>query len=212
MAGGDDVLLIIAGKIDRQSTNSKWYKALDKAGAVIQLWPVSPQELPRWLGQRIRAAGLRIDNEALQLLANDDHITVDTITQGVLDNARYNLFGMVDSALAGDAAGSLRMLRGLRGEGSEASVVLWALAREIRALADMRSDCDRGQSVQQVLAARRVWKNRIPLVQGALQRHNRASLAALVERAAATDGSIKGFADGNPWDNLESLVTGLCRV
>jgi DNA polymerase-3 subunit delta len=233
MAGGDDVLLIIAGKIDRQSTNSKWYKALDKAGAVIQLWPVSPQELPRWLGQRIRAAGLRIDNEALQLLAervegnllaavqeveklkllaNDDHITVDTITQGVLDNARYNLFGMVDSALAGDAAGSLRMLRGLRGEGSEASVVLWALAREIRALADMRSDCDRGQSVQQVLAARRVWKNRSPLVQGALQRHNRASLAALVERAAATDGSIKGFADGNPWDNLESLVTGLCRV
>ena len=40
IASGDDVLLIIAGKIDKQSTNSKWYKALDKAGATIQVWPV----------------------------------------------------------------------------------------------------------------------------------------------------------------------------
>ncbi len=33
IASGDDVLLMVAGKIDKQSTNSKWYKALDKAGA-----------------------------------------------------------------------------------------------------------------------------------------------------------------------------------
>ncbi|NQX90105.1 MAG: DNA polymerase III subunit delta, partial [Halioglobus sp.] len=32
-ASAEDVLLIVSGKIDKQSTNSKWYKALDKAGA-----------------------------------------------------------------------------------------------------------------------------------------------------------------------------------
>ena len=46
VAGGDDVLLIVAGKIDKQSTNSKWYKALDKAGATVQIWPVDGKDLP----------------------------------------------------------------------------------------------------------------------------------------------------------------------
>ena len=32
IASDDDVLLIVSGKIDKQSTNSKWYKSLDKAG------------------------------------------------------------------------------------------------------------------------------------------------------------------------------------
>ena len=39
-ADGDDVLLIVSGKIDKQSTNSKWFKALDKAGVTVQVWPV----------------------------------------------------------------------------------------------------------------------------------------------------------------------------
>ncbi|MDH3993720.1 MAG: DNA polymerase III subunit delta, partial [Gammaproteobacteria bacterium] len=61
MASGEDVLLIISGKIDKQSTNSKWYKALDKAGVTIQVWPVDAAELPRWLQQRVRNAGMSID-------------------------------------------------------------------------------------------------------------------------------------------------------
>ena len=47
VAGSEDVLLIVAGKIDKQSTNSKWYKALDKAGATIQVWPIDAKNLPR---------------------------------------------------------------------------------------------------------------------------------------------------------------------
>ena len=70
VAGGDDVLLIVSGKIDKQSTNSKWYKALDKAGATIQVWPIDARELPRWLEQRLRQAGLGIDRDALQLLCD----------------------------------------------------------------------------------------------------------------------------------------------
>lgn len=49
-------------------------------------------------------------------------------------------------------------------------------------------------------------------MQAALQRHDMDSLAELIEQAALADGSIKGYADGNPWDRLERLVTTLCRV
>jgi DNA polymerase-3 subunit delta len=233
IASGEDVLLIISGKIDKQSTNSKWYKALDKAGATIQVWPVDARELPRWLQQRVRNAGMSIDKDALQLLcdrvegnllaavqeveklkllAKDSQITARTITESVSDNARYNLFDMADNALKGNATASLRMLHGLRGEGTEPPVVLWALTREIRTLYEVQLDCDKGKSAQQALSARRVWNNRMPLMQAALSRHNTDSLSRLLEQAAAVDGSIKGFAGGKPWDNLETLIADICCI
>ena len=233
IASGDDVLLIVSGKIDKQSTNSKWYKALDKAGVTVQVWPVDAKNLPRWLQQRVRNAGMSIDDDALRLLcerlegnllaavqeveklkllAADSKITMQTVTEAVSDNARYNLFDMADNALKGNASVSLRMLYGLRAEGTEPPVVLWALVREIRTLYEAQLDCDSGQSAQQALSSRRVWQNRMPLMQAALARHNTRSLSLLLEQAARADGSIKGFADGKPWDNLSRLVITLCRA
>ena len=232
LAGGDDVLMLVAGKIDKQSTNSKWYKALDKVGATVQVWPVGAKDLPRWLQQRVANAGMQIDREAVQLLADrvegnllaavqeveklkllaqNNHITAENVTQSVLDNARYNLFEMTDAALNGNPGNSLKMLHGLRGEGSEPTVILWALAREIRTLYEVQVECDRGQNPQQALTAKRVWNNRMGLMQSALSRHTLESLGALLAMASKTDGSIKGFADGNPWDNLEDLMLALAR-
>jgi len=42
----EDVLLIVSGRIDKQSQKSKWYLGLDEAGVIIPIWPVSPAELP----------------------------------------------------------------------------------------------------------------------------------------------------------------------
>jgi len=233
LSGTDDILLIVAGKIDKQSQNSKWFKALDGAGAIIQVWPVRSHELPRWMEQRLGAAGLQIDREALQLLcermegnllaavqeveklkllATNGRVDIDTVTAAVSDNARYNVFGMTDTALQGDAVASLRMLQGLRGEGTEPAVVLWALARELRTLYAAQLDCEQGQSVQRVLGAHKIWKSRMPIMQSALQRLDSNTLADLVDQAAAVDGSIKGYADGRPWDQLERLVTTLCGL
>ena len=100
------------------------------------------------------------------------------------------------------------MLHGLRGEGTEATVVLWALLRELRTLVQARAAVDAGQPPQQALGALRVWKNRMGIMQTALKRHDTASLDRLLESAAQADGSIKGFADGRPWDNLETVVRG----
>ncbi|MFV0278734.1 MAG: DNA polymerase III subunit delta [Parahaliea sp.] len=227
---GDDILLLVFVKIDKASQKIKWFKAIDQAGAWMKVWEVKAQELPRWLQQRLQAAGLSIDREALQLLAervegnllaavqeveklkllaDGQHVSTDTVTSAVLDNARFNLFSMTDSALQGDAAGSLRMLHGLRGEGTEPSVALWALAREVRSLYELQTDTGRGIAPAQAMQQRRIWKNRVPLYQAALGRHNLAALGQLLQLAAAVDGSIKGYAGGRPWDLLDRLVAAL---
>jgi DNA polymerase-3 subunit delta len=230
MASPDDVLLLIAGKIDKQSMSSKWIKTLEKTGAVMQVWPIGARDLPRWLQQRIANAGMSIDADALQLLADrvegnllaavqeveklkllstDSNITAQAVTEAVSDNARYNLFEMVDGALRGDLRSSLRMLHGLRAEGTEAVVALWALTRELHTLQLVRADCNKGQNVQQALRNQRVWNNRMQLMQNAVTRHSSESLANILALAATADGSIKGFADGKPWDNLESVILAL---
>jgi len=228
----DNILLIVAGKIEKQSTNSKWFKTIDQAGAVLQIWPVDARDLPRWMQQRLTRAGLQADGDALQLLCEriegnllaavqeieklrllckDGRVTLDSVSEAVADNARYSLFGMTDSALAGDTANALKMLQGLRAEGSEATLVLWALSREIRVLYQCRSDMDRGQPQQRVLQAQRIWDSRKPVMAAALSRHTLGDLAQLLHQANIADQSIKGLADGNPWDHLSRLTLDLAR-
>jgi len=180
--------------------------------AAVDLVDIDPDAL-QLLCERVEGNLLAAvqEVEKLKLLAPDGRIGCATVTDAVSDNARFNLFDMTDRALSGDASGSLRMLHGLRGEGSEPAVVLWALAREIRTLHQVQLDCEGGQAVQQALAAHRVWKSRTGLMETALARHDGASLSRLLAQAARVDGSIKGFADGRPWDHLEDLVVGLAQ-
>jgi len=227
----EDLLLIIAGKIDKASTNSKWFKALDQAGAIVQIWPIDARQLPRWLEQRLHSAGLSITPDALdllcqrlegnllaavqeveklRLLATDQQIDARTVTASVADNARFDLFGMADSALKGDTTYSLRMLHGLRSEGTEPAVILWALSREIRFLHQLQSAAERGENLQQVCRSLRIWDSKAALLKSALSRHTANSLTELLTLATKADGSIKGFADGKPWDNLAALVLTLC--
>ena len=226
----ENILLIIAGKIDKASTNSKWYKAIDKAGATIQIWPVGSRELPRWLGQRARQAGMDIEQEALallcdrvegnllaaaqeleklKLLCHSGRISVGDVSGSVADNARYNLFELVDQALLGNTAHALKMMQGLRAEGTDATVILWALARELRLLLQCRTDIDRGQNQNRVLQSQRVWDKRKPAVCAGIARHTPAALSDLLHRANIVDQSIKGLADGNPWDHLSGLLLAL---
>ncbi|MEE8380042.1 MAG: DNA polymerase III subunit delta, partial [Gammaproteobacteria bacterium] len=65
----DTVLLVSSGKVDKRSQSAKWYKALDKVGATLQVWPVDAKEMPNWLDQRLRSRGLQPERDAARLIA-----------------------------------------------------------------------------------------------------------------------------------------------
>lgn len=228
--GNEDVLLIVAGKIDKASTSSKWYRAIDGAGATISVWPVSADEMPRWLQQRATALGLKVEPDALtllaervegnllaavqeleklRLLAGDQPINVERVSAAVSDNARFNLFALIDATLAGRAQDSLRMLQGLHAEGAQATVVVWGFSRELRLLHGLCLATQAGQAPAQAMATARVWKNRQPVLQAALQRHNKSTCTRLLKLAAHADGCIKGYRQGDPWETLELLTLAL---
>lgn len=226
----DTVLLISLPKLDGSTQKTKWAKALidGKDVQFLQVWPVDAAQLPQWIRQRLSQAGLAADQEAveliaarvegnllaaaqeiekLKLLAEDGRVTADTVQAAVADSARYDVFGLIDAALQGHPEHSLRMLEGLRGEGIEAPVILWALARELRLLANIAQQYAQGVPLERAFSQARppVWDKRRPLVSKALQRHDVAGWQRLLMAAQLIDEQIKGQAEGDPWIGLSNL-------
>jgi len=231
----DTVLLISLPKLDGSAQKTKWAKALIEGPQVqfLQIWPVDAAQLPQWIRQRLSQAGLAANQEAveliaarvegnllaaaqeiekLKLLAEDGQVTVDTVQAAVADSARYDVFGLIDAVLNGHAVHALRMLDGLRGEGVEAPVILWALAREVRTLANIAQQHSQGIPLDRAFSQARppIWDKRRPLVTKALQRHSAARWGRLLIDAQRIDAQIKGQAEGDPWVGLSSLCLKLC--
>ncbi|MFQ5643337.1 MAG: DNA polymerase III subunit delta [Thiogranum sp.] len=223
----DTLLLVVSAKLEAAARRSKWAKALDKGGVSIAIWPVEAAQLPVWIDQRMRARGMQPGRDALQLIAErvegnllaaaqeieklyllngPGPLRLDTVAELVTDSARYDIFGLVDAALAGDTAHVQRILAGLRAEGVEPVLVLWALNREIRMLASMARELQGGATLARVLSSWRVWDKRKPLISGILKRIRGRQWWALLQRCAHLDRVIKGRAPGSAWDELLQLA------
>lgn len=222
----DTVLLVISGRVDKKN---KWVGALEKVGVLVEYWPMDAAQLPRWIEDRLASRGLAADREAAQLLADRvegnllaaaqeiDKLALlveggkadaEAVRNAVADSARFDIFQLTDMALAGDAAKALRMLEALRAEGIEPVLIIWALAKEIRNLAEMAFKVAGGQSASRVSA--NVWpKKRQPVVARALERLPVKVWERLLLEAALIDRQVKGARRGDPRQGLERLVAAM---
>jgi DNA polymerase-3 subunit delta len=144
--------------------------------------------------------------EKLVLLQGAGPVTAEQLESAVADSARFDVYGLVDNALTGSAARSLRMLRGLRAEGTAETLVLWALARETRMLAEISAALDAGERPDGLFQAHRIWDKRRPLVQQALRRGSTALWRQTLTLCEHCDRAIKGQAEADPWQLLEDLA------
>ncbi len=222
----DTLLVISSERIDKKLQQSKWLKAIDRAGVILQMRPVAPTALPQWILQRARALGLDLSPEAaafisvqvegnllaarqeierLTLLSNGARIDLGAVMAAVADSSRYGVFTLVDCAFAGNLARALRVLQGLRREGVEPAIVNWALTRELRTLCPMARKRLAGIPIERILGEFQVWDKRRPAIRQALERHTLEALWGLLVSAGRIDRIIKGLAPGNPWDEIGGL-------
>lgn len=205
-AGEDLLVLIIAEKLERETQSSEWMQALQQRGAWLPIWPVERARLAPWLRSRFAAAGLTAAPDALALLAERSEgnllaarqeidklamllprgatVSVAEVAASSADSARFDVLQLGEAVRGADAARALRILGGLRAEGTEPLLVLWSLTRELRA---------QESSVPAGTRAR---------VQG-------LPFARLAARAGRVDRMVKGLSDGNPWDELALLAVEL---
>ena len=224
----DNLLLVILPKLDRSATNSKWFRTLDTNGATIQIWPVTAAQMPGWIQRRLLAAGIKANQQAIEVLAdrvegnllaanqdieklkllteNDGIIDAETMSSVVADSARYSVFNLLDRALEGNSEAAARTLYGLRNEGTEPAAVLWALTRELRTLTRACEQIAGGAHPDSTLKNLGVWNQRQGLIRNALKRLKLGQLSLLLRQAAGVDRAIKGMGEASPWQELTTMV------
>lgn len=223
----DNLLLVVSPKLDKSAQSSAWYKTIDATGGTLAVWPIGEKQLPRWIDARLRAAGLDAEPQALELLTAKvegnllaavqeieklkllcpgNHINAELMASAVADNARYDVFGLVDKALSGDASGALRNLQGLRAEGTEVTLVIWALAREVRTLVALQQAQSQGLPLDQAARSQGIFEPHLSLMRQALPRFKPAQLRLLLRECALADRALKGAAKLNTWEVLQEIV------
>lgn len=222
-----NLILIILPKLDKGAYQSKWMKTLESKGVHIQVWPVTPEQLPRWINQRLVQSGINASQGAVDILADrvegnllaamqeinklkllslEGKVDADIMSTVVADSARYNLFSFVDKVLDGDAQSAAKALRGLENEGTEPLALLWAITRELRTLNKASHQILLGNSKDKALKSAGVWDKRIPIFRKALSRLSPAHLRMLMHQAGAIDRGVKGLRQADIWDELTTLV------
>tara|TARA_R110000824_G_scaffold7892_4_gene35837 strand:- start:64877 stop:65899 length:1023 start_codon:yes stop_codon:yes gene_type:complete len=228
----DNLLLISSPKVEKAASNTKWFKQIETHAYFVTVWPITAQQLPAWVRQRLQQKGLSADDQAIQVLCQRtegnllacaqeiDKLSIlngtgtldaQTVARAVADSSRFNVFALIDTALEANAGRALNILYHLKAEGEDALKILNFMCREIRNLSVMANLMEAGHSVDSAMQSERVWRNRMGIISIALNNHSLSSLQAMLDHASIIDRSVKGLNTRNTWDELSELTLQLAN-
>ncbi|MGB5258331.1 MAG: DNA polymerase III subunit delta [Woeseiaceae bacterium] len=231
-AGPETLFIVTAPKLDRSAASSKWAKTVEKLGVQVAIWPIGLRELPGWIAARMRQAGLQPERdvvaliadrvegnllaagqeiEKLRLLLGEGPVTVEDVSNAVANSSRYDVYKLTDAALGGDAGRAVRILGGLRSEGVEPVIVMWALTRELRTLSALDDVVRQGGNLGSAMQQNGVWSNRQGLVRSCMGRHQSGTFHRMLKATGRADAAAKGQRPGDPWQMACDIVIGMAR-
>ena len=224
----DDIMLIISsGKLDMAQQKSKWFKALDKKGVIIQHWEVQSEQLVGWIVNHMSQLGLSSSNEVanaiayctegnllatmqeiqkLQIAYPDGNIDLNEYLSQIDQQSQYTVFGMIDAALKGDTDKVNKIFSSLVDDSTPPVILISSLYREIKNLVTMSIELKTNQTIDTIFSNHRVWQKRKPLIAIALKKHSYQQLQKLLLKLGRIDRSLKGMDNLNVYDELQSVV------
>ncbi|MBA4503464.1 DNA polymerase III subunit delta [Marinobacterium marinum] len=223
----DNALLILADRLDAGTKKSAWFKEVEKAGLVVEIWPIDTDQLAGWLNQRARTLGLELTGDAVQLLGTrvegnllaaqqeldklsllypGHKIDVEQVVEAVADSSRFDIFALSDALLQRDPARCQKILLVLRQEGVEATLVLWGISREIRTLLNVQRGLNNGQAYDSLCQREKIWGKRKAIVRKASQQLPTRTLEEMLSLCHDIDQAIKGQLKADPWLLLSTLT------
>ena len=222
----DILTLITLPKLDSTTQKSKWFAALQQHAVVIATNDVPRNALPAWLAGRLKRQNQSTDKATLEFLADrcegnllaafqeiqklallfpEGELSFEQVKDAVTDVARYDITKLTEAMLTGNATRFVRILDGLRGEGTATVLVLWAMSEEIRKLGKVLQAMQRGANVSNAMRDARVWGASTSLIENATRRFKLPSVKNAIRHAALLDKTIKGLRQGDVWDELMQL-------
>jgi DNA polymerase-3 subunit delta len=229
----DTLTLISLPRLDSTAMKSRWFAALEQYGTMISADEIALAALPAWIAARLKRQGQSTDAETLAFLAQRVEgnllaafqeiqklallfpagpLTFEQVKDSVMDVARYDVFKLAEAMLAGDAERYVRILDGLRAEGTATVLILWTVSEDIRTLAKVLRAMKQSGNLANALRDARVWGVRQKLVERAALRFTPTFAERALRQAAQIDKLIKGLRRGDVWDELLQLGVRCARV
>ena len=229
----DDTRIMVSSQhLEKATTSTTWFEALARQ----MLWMETPRidvaSLGKWIAERLAAqkqqasppvlaliterteGNLLAAHQAIQrlgLLLPPGELPADAVAEIVLDSARFELFGLVDAALAGAPARALRMARSLA-EDAAMPLLVWALGDALRKLLRIQQALQLDRvSMQQAMRSAGVFGKREAIMRRALARLDIPTLQQLLQHTAVLDRMAKGVGGslGSPWFQAETLLVAM---
>ena len=151
-----NILLIVIGEgLDRKSYSSAWVKALEEAGALISIQPLSSSAFISWIQEKGKINGVTVLKEAALLLADqteknlmatlqeinklaliypNQEIDLKRMKETIANSSKFSVFDFSNAFISGNKKKAIRILESLKAEGTPETLVLWALSRELENL------------------------------------------------------------------------------
>lgn len=229
----DNIFILILPRLEKPQQNSKWFKTIEKVGAFIAHWPIERNQLPGWIANRLRAANIKADRDALALLADRTdgnllaaaqeieklkilgltEISAQHIEDSVGDASRYDVFALSEAILKGECARSLHVLNVLQAEGINPLQLLAILANDVRQLMSFMQLCNNGLSDDKALQQLKVfWPKKQTQIKTAARRLSVGSVEESLQLCKQIDLATKNIQADNPWSLLVHLASKLCGL
>src|ERR1700736_2083453 len=223
----DTTILITLPRLDRATSSSSWFAALEQGGITLEVFPLERADLPRWIASRLERQRQRASAETLQFLADTTEGNLlaarqevqknglllpegepqqAAVENAVADVARFDVFQLSEAWLSGDTARACRILAALENEGEGVPLLLWQLGEDLHALATVLASTASGTPVAIAVRSARVWGKRQTAIERAARRFPPSAIQPLLLRLARLDALAKGIGRGHVWDQLRDVA------
>ena len=213
------ILIVSAEGLERKTHSSAWIKALEAAGCLLLINPITLNQLPRWIVETGKKYQLNIASEASNLLAEktegnllatlqeikklallfpDEDINVNQMASSISDSSKYNIFDLSNAFISGNKERTASVLESLKAEGTPETLILWSLSRELTNLFKVINQ----KSAKGIWGPRHYLNNLEELA-------NKVALSDLkhaLQQVAKIDASIKGSGHQDPWQAIRELT------
>jgi len=207
----EDTVLLVSGELERKTLTTQWVRAFEEHGVLVVAQAVERPALPGWIRDRLGRKGVTIEPAAAELLADriegnllaaqqeieriallmpGSELDAGSVAELVADSARYDVFELAAAAFSGQPQRALRILAGLRAEGREPPLVLWALLNDLRGLSRVVQRLERERSIDDIFRSEQIWSNRQGPIKSALRRLSRPDIESLLVAAATADALV----------------------
>lgn len=218
----------IQGKADKRK---KLYKAVEKAGQVIEFGNLKGKYLENWIVSFIKERGKKIEPDALAYLTilgtsglenlqneleklvlycgDQLFITLQMTQEIVVKNSEINIFTLIDSIANKEGKQALELLHTSLALGEPPLKLLYLLVRQFRLILISKDMVSQGYSEKQIREKLQAHPYVVSKVLGQGRRFTMAQLVNSLKKLLETEVLLKS-SGGDPGELLENLVIGLC--